>query len=100
MRGIRTVVAISTDASVQVPFGSYAGANSGISINALADGEFRTRADALFGFNGTEKQARTVAGWLTLDRADALYAFCVEVAAAYLHALADGKSTAPSPYLG
>lgn len=47
----------------------------------------RAEADALFGFNGSERQARTDAGWLTTDRADPLLAFCSRVAEAYAAAL-------------
>jgi hypothetical protein len=94
--GIRTVVAIFNDGRVLVPFSAYAGTNSGIPIAALTSSEFRDKADRLFGFNGTEKQARTGPGWLTADRVDDLFAFCFEVASAYkiaLTAATDGEST-------
>lgn len=94
--GIRTVVAIFNDGRVLVPFSAYAGTNSGIPIDALTSSDFRTKADQLFGFNGTEKQARTGQGWLTADRIDDLLAFCFDVATAYKLALAtatDGEST-------
>jgi len=81
--GIRTVVAIFSDGQVMVPFSSYAGQNSGISIPELVDPEFRTAADGLFGFAGTEKQARTLPGWLTEDRVEHLLVFCQRVADAY-----------------
>jgi hypothetical protein len=89
------VVAISTDGRVLVPFGSYAGQNSGIPIDALTTPEFRSGADALFGFAGTEKQARTAAGWLTPGRAEPLITFALQVATAYQQAL-DMEAT-PSP---
>jgi hypothetical protein len=85
--GVRTVVAISTDGRVLVPFGSYAGQNSGIPIDALTTPEFRSGADPLFGFTGAEKQARTAAGWRTPDRAEPLITFASQVAAAYQQAL-------------
>lgn len=94
--GIRTVVAIFNDGRVLVPFSAYAGTNSGIPIAALTSSEFRAKADHLFGFNGTEKQARTGPGWLTADRVNDLFAFCFEVASAYkiaLTAATDGEST-------
>lgn len=94
--GIRTVVAIFNDGRVLVPFSAYAGTNSGIPIAALTSSEFRVKADRLFGFNGTEKQARTGQGWLTADRVDDLFAFCFDVASAYkiaLTAATDGEST-------
>jgi hypothetical protein len=84
--GVRTVVAIYTDGRVMVPFSSYAGQNSGIEVEALTRPEFRARADALFGFNGSERQARTAPGWLTSQTAERLIQFCLEVARAYREA--------------
>lgn len=81
--GIRTVVALYADGRVQVPFASYAGMNSGIEVAELTTAEFRSAADALFGFNGSERQARTVAGWLVPERVSQLMEFAVRVAAAY-----------------
>ena len=89
---VRTVVAVYSDARVMVPFSSYAGQNSGIPIDALTTDEFRAEADALFGFNGSERQARTAPGWLTTDRADSLFTFCSRVAEEYKAAL-DNEST-------
>lgn len=86
--GVRTVVAIFDDGRVLVPFSSYAGVNSGIEIPALTTVQFRANADSLFSFNGTEKQARTPAGWLSTGHVDSLLAFCFEVAIAYKEALA------------
>lgn len=87
--GVRTVVAIYSDGRVMVPFGSYAGQNSGIPVEALTGDEFRTNADVLFGFSGTETMARTVEGWLTQDRVEPLLDFCFTVATAYQEALSD-----------
>ena len=84
--GIRTVVAIYSDGRVMVPFGSYAGQNSGISIDSLTTPEFRAEADALFGFKGSERLARTQPGWLTPATADPLLKFCLRVADAYAQA--------------
>jgi hypothetical protein len=84
--GYRTVAAIYSDGRVLVPFGSYAGQNSGIPIGALTDEVFRSRADALFGFKGSERQARTPPGWLTPEKVGVLVSFCHEVAGAYLAA--------------
>lgn len=81
--GIRTVVAIYADGRVMVPFSSYAGQNSGIEIEALTRPEFRSRADALFGFSGSERQARTRPGWLTAETVEPLFDFCAQVATAY-----------------
>lgn len=83
VNGLRTVVAIYSDGRVLVPFGSYNGQNSGIPIESLATKTFRTRADALFGFKGSESQARTVPGWLVPETAPRLAEFCREVAEAY-----------------
>lgn len=85
--GYRTVVALYPHGGVMVPFGSYAGQNSGIPIEALTASEFRARADTLFGFTGSELQARTASGWLTEERADELLRFCRTVASAYRDAL-------------
>lgn len=87
--GVRTVVAIYSDGRVMVPFGSYAGQNSGIPVAPLIRDEFRAQADALFGFAGTETMARTVGSWLTPDRTQALLDFCLTVATAYQEALTD-----------
>lgn len=86
--GIRTVVAVFNDGRVYVPFSAYAGTNSGIPVVSLTTSEFRAGADHLFGFNGTEKQARTAQGWLTESRVDDLLQFCFQVADAYGVALA------------
>lgn len=85
--GIRTVVALYTDGRVMVPFSSYAGQNSGVPVPALTTDEFRARADALFGFGGTERQARTEPGWLSAERVEPLWSFCTRVASAYAEAL-------------
>lgn len=81
--GRRSVIALYPDGRILVPFASYGGSNSGIEIPALSEPSFRAKADALFGFNGSEKQARTSPGWLTPPRVQELLAFCSEVAAAY-----------------
>lgn len=81
--GVRTVVALYADGRVLVPFNSYAGTNSGIPIPSLTTEEFRRAADSLFGFSGSERQARTTPGWLTPDRVEPLMRFCTQVASAY-----------------
>lgn len=81
--GVRTVIAIFSDGRVMVPFGAYAGQNSGIVIEPLTTAGFRAMADAMFGFNGTEKLARTSPGWLLPHRQGELLDFCALVAAAY-----------------
>lgn len=86
--GIRTVVAVFNDGQVMVPFASYAGQNSGIPITGLTTPQFRSSADLLFGFNGTEKLAKTAPGWLTEERVELLIDFCAQVANAYSDALA------------
>lgn len=87
--GIRTVVAVYSDGRVLVPFSSYAGQNSGIPIDSLTTDEFRSQADALFGFDGSERQARTAPGWLNAVTAEPLIQFCRQVANAYAAALND-----------
>lgn len=84
--GARTVVALYSDGRVLVPFSSYGGQQSGIPIEVLTTQAFRTSADTLFGFSGSERQARTTPGWLTSDRVDALVEFIFTVAAAYADA--------------
>lgn len=81
--GVRTVVAVYSDGRVMVPFGSYAGQNSGIPILPLMTPEFRSAADQLFGFGGSETIARTAPGWLNPDRTGLLLDFCHKVAIAY-----------------
>lgn len=86
--GIRTVLVLFDDGRVLIPFGSYAGQNTGKPIPALTTPEFRSAADELFGFVGTEKQARTTAGWLTPNRVDDLVVFAANVAEQYAAAMA------------
>lgn len=88
--GVRTVVAVYSDGRVMVPFSSYGGQNSGIPIPELTEEPFRSDANALFGFHGSERQARTSPGWLTGERAAPLLHFCKTVAAAYKVVLDDG----------
>ena len=90
--GARTVTAIYADGRVLVPFGSYAGQNSGIGIEPLMKDDFRAGADALFGFSGSEKQARTTEGWLTPETAPQLLHLCLRVARAYAAALRPSAS--------
>ena len=85
--GVRTVAAVFFDGQVMVPFGSYAGQNSGIPIDPLTTVDFRVDASALFGFNGTEKLAKTTPGWLTEARVGPLMSFSKQVANAYADAL-------------
>lgn len=80
---IRTVLDVYADGRVLVPFGSYAGQNSGVAIDELIQPAFRSSADALFGFRGSERQARTAPGWLTADRLEDLLQFGLRVANAY-----------------
>lgn len=91
VNGLRTVVAVYSDGRVLVPFGSYGGQNSGIAIEALTTDDFRATADALFGFKGSERQARTAPGWLTTATVLPLLDFCERVAEEYASA---GETTA------
>jgi len=81
--GVRTVVAVYATGQVMVPFASYEGMNSGVPIYELSTSAFRESADKLFGFRGTERIARTGAGWLTPGRTPLLLEFCRSVADAY-----------------
>jgi hypothetical protein len=85
--GFRTAVAVYSDGRVLVPFSSYAGQNSGVEVHALTTASFRSYADDLFGFAGSERQARTIRGWLTGATAPDLIEFCRRVASAYADAL-------------
>ena len=99
--GWRTVIAAFTDGRVLVPFGSYGGQNSGIPIESLTTLDFRTGTDQFFGFNGSEKQARTPVGWLDVMRAEPLLSFALRVAAAYQSALnAETSSASPTGPMG
>lgn len=90
--GVRTVVAVYADGRVLVPFSSYAGSNSGIEIAELTTDTFRLEADALFGFQGSERQARTAPGWLRAETLAGLEAFCHRVAGAYARAVTEPAS--------
>jgi len=57
-------------------------------IEALTSEAFRASANVLFGFSGTEKQARTTPGWLRPEVEDDLFAFIQSVASAYAEAVA------------
>ena len=87
--GWSSVIGIYPNGQVAVPFGSYNGQNSGLPISALGTAEFRSKADGLFGFDGTEIQAKTSPGWFTLDRLEGLKEFCKFVADAYLEEKAE-----------
>lgn len=81
------MITIYPDGRVGVPFSSYAGMNTEIPVESLTSDEFRSAADALFGFRGHERQASTAPGWLTPASAPDLLDFCRKVAAAYQTAL-------------
>jgi hypothetical protein len=91
--GIRTVVALYSDGRVMIPFSAYAGTNSGIPIEDLTSNEFRQYADALFGLDGSERQARTRESWLTADSAGVLTEFCDRVAHAYAQAIPNNSAS-------
>jgi len=84
--GWRTVVGVYPDGKVNVPFGSYNGLSNGLAVEALAAEEFRTCADDLFGFDGTEVQAKTAPGWLSVSHFEGLRDFTDNVATAFLQA--------------
>lgn len=90
--GYRVTASIYPDGAIGVPFSSYAGANSGVPVYALMSADFRSDADALFGFTGKEKFAKTVPGWLQPHRADLFLQYCAGVADAYRNAPAPSTS--------
>ncbi|MGH3491719.1 MAG: hypothetical protein ACRDQ1_00605 [Sciscionella sp.] len=85
--GERSVLSLYGDGRVMVPFGAYAGQNTGISVPDLTTAEFRAKADQIFGFTGSSSQPRTSVGWLNTERIEAVLAFASEVARAYQQAL-------------
>lgn len=95
--GFRVVATLYPDGRVMVPFSSYGGANSGIPIEALTTGEFRSAADALFGFAGTEQRPTTSPGWLGSSRTEEMWEFCTKIAEAYTAALATDGDDEPAP---
>ena len=86
--GTRSVIALFADGHIMVPFHSYAGNNTGISIAPLTTTEFKEEANQLFGFDDSKQMAVTIPGWLTPERIEPLLAYCDSVAAAYAAALA------------
>lgn len=94
--GYRVVATIGTAGDVLVPFGSYAGQNSGLPVPPLMTTEFRATADSIFGFRGNKAQARTEDGWLQPERVDEFMLFCRQVAEAYRTALEDGEGAEAS----
>jgi hypothetical protein len=94
--GWRTVIGIYPDGKVAVPFGSYKGLRNGYAIDALATKEFRARANSLFGFDGSEVEAKTAPDWLTAARLSSLKNFADEVATSYFEArIAYDESNSP-----
>lgn len=57
--GHRTVVGLQEDVSDSAPISSYAMSISGIPVDALSTPDYRSAADALFGFNGSETRGQT-----------------------------------------
>jgi hypothetical protein len=84
--GWRAVIGVYPDGKVNVPFGSYKGLNSGLAVEDLTTEEFRARANMLFGFDGTEVQAKTESSWISASRFSALRDFADEVATAFVKA--------------
>jgi hypothetical protein len=84
--GWRSVIGVYPDGKVAVPLGSYKGLRNGHAIPALATDTFRAKANALFGFDGTEVEAKTQEGWLTEKSLAGLKDFAGEVAGEYLKA--------------
>lgn len=96
-RGVRSVLSLYGDGRVMVPFGAYAGQNTGIPIPSLTSAEFRARGSQVFGFDTSASQGRTQPAWLRPDRAEAVLSFALAVADAYEGALAlepDGDTRA------
>jgi hypothetical protein len=59
----------------------------GPGASSMMTDEFRSYANGLFGFGGTERLASTASGWLTEATAAPLLEYCNRVAAAYSTAL-------------
>jgi hypothetical protein len=81
--GERAVVSIYPTGAVMVPFGAYAGTNTGTAIPPLDSIEFQDGTVARLHLRRTKAFGTSPDGWLTAERADELHAFCLEVAGAY-----------------
>ena len=88
--GVRGVVTLYPDGSVLVPFGAYAGQNTGIPIPALTEPHFREHAETIFGAGGTATTGKTEPGWVGPETVEALIGFASEVAEEYSAARRDG----------
>lgn len=85
--GVRGVVTLYPDGSVLIPFGAYAGQNTGIPIPDLTGPQFRQQAEALFGEGGTATTGKTEPGWVGAGSVEALIGFASQVAAVYATAI-------------
>lgn len=86
-RGVRVVIVLYADGSVVVPFGSYAGQNTGIPVPGLTTDEFRDHANTLFDFTAGHQYARTQPGWLQPAKVNDILTFAHIVAREYADAL-------------
>lgn len=91
--GERGVLALFPNGQVAVPYGAFAGQNTGIPIPALTTEDFRRRAESLFGPAGTRWTGRTPPGWVSHERVDQIMQFSVEVAEAYAAALVEKNTS-------
>lgn len=66
-----------------IPFGGYAGQNTGILTAELSGPSFRERAQATFGTSGTATTGKTDAAWVAPKQVDAVITFASEVTNAY-----------------
>lgn len=89
--GVRGVLALYPNGQVAVPFGAYAGQNTGIPIPDLSTPEFRAHADEVFGATGMQSMGRTETRWVSIERADTVIEFASAVAAAYRTALVSAE---------
>ncbi|WP_370200622.1 hypothetical protein [Aeromicrobium sp.] len=85
--GVRGVVTLYPDGSVLIPYGAYAGQNTGIEIAALSGPDFRQHTEAIFGSGGTASSGRTGPGWVEPSTVEPLLEFAQRVARAYATAL-------------
>lgn len=81
--GDRAILTISPHGGIVIPFGAFAGQNTGIGIPALCTDEFIASCDELFGLRRTKAFGSSAEGWLTEARVVDLIGFCRAVATAY-----------------
>jgi hypothetical protein len=81
--GDRAIISIGLAGDLLIPFGAYAGLNSGIAIAPLDSAEFQEATSRRFDLRRTKAFGKSPEGWLTADRVEDVLVFCLEVAQAF-----------------